>query len=339
MNPANEDKIEELKKDLLSNQFNNENSLSLNNSLKLFKTKSADSIYKNDSFASSQKSLYHNIYFALLYLISIFIVAISCAYYFSYNNYNNRIFLNTIKPIKKEQYPFYKIVSKYTKGNLIYIKLQLEELSNNINENIGNKNSEEIKNLEVIFEFFYDSVNFKIFSSETKTNLEEKNIYNLNDIDYSNKKINNYKDSNINITFSHYPFNFYLQRKDDGAILFNSECVSSSSSSQNQLSFAKNNIQICTKTDEESYFFGLGDDSINRGLNLLIGKGQKFNLYSNNSDVMPFILSYNKYNLTSSGILMLNSGPIKVRMLMDQISMNFISGIINIHIPGGPSVK
>ena len=44
MNPTNEDKIEELKKDLLSNQFNNENSLSLNNSLKLFKTKSADSI-------------------------------------------------------------------------------------------------------------------------------------------------------------------------------------------------------------------------------------------------------------------------------------------------------
>ena len=90
---------------------------------------------------------------------------------------------------------------------MVYIKLQLEELSNNINENIGNKNSEEIKNLEVIFEFFYDSVNFKIFSLETKSNLEEKNIYNLND---------------INITFSHYPFNFYLQRKDDGVKLFNS---------------------------------------------------------------------------------------------------------------------
>ena len=102
MNPANENKIEELKKDLLSNQFNNENSLSLNNSLKLFKTKSAGSIYKNDSFASSQKSLYHNIYFALLYPISIFIVAIICAYYFSYNNYNNRTFLNTIKPTNKE---------------------------------------------------------------------------------------------------------------------------------------------------------------------------------------------------------------------------------------------
>ena len=50
MNPANEDKIEELKKILLSNQFNNENNLSLNNSLKLLKTKSVDSIYKNDSF-------------------------------------------------------------------------------------------------------------------------------------------------------------------------------------------------------------------------------------------------------------------------------------------------
>ena len=43
-------------------------------------------------------------------------------------------------------------------------------------------------------------MNFKIFSLEIKSNLEEKNIYNLNDIDFSNKKINNYKDSNINIT-------------------------------------------------------------------------------------------------------------------------------------------
>ena len=62
-------------------------------------------------------------------------------------------------------------------------------------------------------------------------------------------------------------------------------------------SFAKNNIQICTKTEEESYFFGLGDDSINRRLNLLIGKVQEYNLYSNISDVMPFILSDNKYIL------------------------------------------
>ena len=37
-----------------------------------------------------------------------------------------------------------------------------------------------------------------------------------------------------------------------------------------------------SKIDDDTYFFGLGDDSINRGLNLLIGKGQKFNLYSNN---------------------------------------------------------
>ena len=337
MNPSNEAKAEELKKNLLSGQFHNENQKSGNDNLNnMFKTKSADHIYKNDSFSSNPKSQYHNIYFALLYLISIFIVAISCAYYFSYNNYNNRIFLNTSKAILPEQYPFYKIVSKYTKGNFIYIKLQLVELSQDKN----NENIAEIKNLDAIFEFFLDSVNFKIYSEQTQSNLEEEKIYNLNDIDYtnSNKKINNYKDSNINITFSHYPFNFYIQRKEDGLILFNSNC-SHSSSSQNQLSFYKNNIEICTQTDEESYFFGLGDDDINRGLNLLIGKGQKFNLYSNNSDIFPFILSYNKYNLTSYGILMLNSGPIRVKMMMNQINLNFISGIINIYIFGGPSVK
>ena len=337
MNPSNEAKTEELKKNLLSGQFHNDNQKSGNDNLNnMFKTKSADHIYKNDSFSSNPKSQYHNIYFALLYLISIFIVAISCAYYFSYNNYNNRIFLNTSKAILPEQYPFYKIVSKYTKGNFIYIKLKLVELSQDKN----NENIAEIKNLDVIFEFFLDSVNFKIYSEQTKSNLEEEKIYNLNDIDYSNsnKKINNYKDSNINITFSHYPFNFYIQRKEDGSILFNSNC-SHSSSSQNQLSFYKNNIEICTQTDEESYFFGLGDDDINRGLNLLIGKGQRFNLYSNNSDIFPFILSYNKYNLTSYGILMLNSGPIRVKMMMNQINLNFISGIINIYVFGGPSVK
>ena len=337
MNPSNEAKAEELKKNLLSGQFHNENQKSGNDNLNnMFKTKSADHIYKNDSFSSNPKSQYHNIYFALLYLISIFIVAISCAYYFSYNNYNNRIFLNTSKAILPEQYPFYKIVSKYTKGNFIYIKLKLVELSQDKN----NENIAEIKNLDAIFEFFLDSVNFKIYSEQTQSNLEEEKIYNLNDIDYtnSNKKINNYKDSNINITFSHYPFNFFIQRKEDGSILFNSNC-SHSSSSQNQLSFYKNNIEICTQTDEESYFFGLGDDDINRGLSLLIGKGQRFNLYSNNSDIFPFILSYNKYNLTSYGILMLNSGPIRVKMMMNQINLNFISGIINIYIFGGPSVK
>ena len=36
---------------------------------------------------------------------------------------------------------------------------------------------------------------------------------------------------------------------------------------------------------------------------------------------------------------MLNSGPIRVRMLTDEIVMNFVSGIINIHILGGSSVK
>ena len=332
MNPTKDEKSIELKKDLISEQFLKDNQPDSNNNLNLVRNKSADSIYKNDSFSSKPKTQYHNIYFALLYLISVFIVGICCAYYFCYNNYNNRIFLNKSKKILSEQYPFYKIVSKYTKGNTIYIKLKLEELP--LNENIENKNSEQLKNLDAIFEFFYDSVNFRIFSEETKSNLKEEKIYNLYSNDY--KKINNYKDSNINITFSHYPFNFYLQRKDDGALLFNSDC---GSSSKYDLFYAKNNFQICTTTDEESYFFGLGDDEINHGLNLLIGKGQKYNLYSNNSDVMPFILSYNKYNITSYGILMLNSGPIRVKMSMNQIGINFISGIINIHILGGPSVK
>ena len=336
MNPSNEDKTEELKKDLLNNQFLNDNQQSGNSLNNVTKAKSQDCDFRNDSFGSERKTQYHNIYFALLYLISIFIVAISCAYYFCYNNYNNRIFLSTSKAILPEQYPFYKIISKYTKGNCIYIKLQLVETPSNNNFD----NTEQIKNLDAIFEFFLDFVNFKIYSEETKSNLNEEKIFNINDVEYtnSNKKINNYKDSNINITFSHYPFNFYLQRKEDGAILFNSEC-SHSSSSQNQLSFYKNNIELCTQTDEESYFFGLGDDDINHGLNLLIGKGQKFNLYSNTSDILPFILSYNKYNLTSYGILMMNSGPIRVKMMMNQMSMNIISGIINIYIFDGPSVK
>ena len=78
-----------------------------------------------------------------------------------------------------------------------------------------------IKNLNAVFEFYIDSVHFKITSPETKSNLEEENLYNLNDVDYSNKKINNYKDSNINISISDYPFNIFLQRKEeDGAILF-----------------------------------------------------------------------------------------------------------------------
>ena len=336
MNPSNEDKTEELKKNLLNNQFLNDNQQSGNSLNNVTKAKSQDYEFRNDSFGSERKTQYHNIYFALLYLISIFIVAISCAYYFCYNNYNNRIFLSTSKAILPEQYPFYKIISKYTKGNCIYIKLQLVETPS-----INNfENTEQIKNLDAIFEFFLDYVNFKIYSEETKSNLNEEKIFNINDVEYtnSNKKINNYKDSNINITFSHYPFNFYLQRKEDGAILFNSEC-SHSSSSQNNLSFYKNNIELCTKTDEESYFFGLGDDDINHGLNLLIGKGQKFNLYSNTSDILPFILSYNKYNLTSYGILMMNSGPIRVKMMMNQMSMNIISGIINIYIFDGPSVK
>ena len=336
MNTNNEDKNKELNHELLANKFFSEDNQSNNNSLNLFKNKSADAIYKNDSFDNEQKNQYHNIYFALMYLISTFIVGISCAYYFSYNNYNNRIFLPSKKLISLDQYPFYKITSKYTKGNTIYCKLELEESPNkNEQTNIKNENNLIlIKNLNVTFEFYVDSVRIKMSSSETKSNLEEEKFYNLNDIDYSNKKINNYKDSNINITILDYPFNFILQRKEDGALLFNSDC-----NEQNLLYYSKSFIQLCTKADEDTYFFGLGDDQVNHGLNLLIGKGQKYNLYSNTSDTMPFILSYNKYNMTSSGILILNSGPIRVRMYMDQISIRFISGEINLHILAGSNVK
>jgi hypothetical protein len=324
----------ELNHDLLANQFFNDDNQSNNNSLNLFKNKSADAIYKNESLEIEQKNQYHNIYFALLYLLSTFIVGISCAYYFSYNNYNNRIFLPVKNIISLDQYPFYKIVSKYTKGNSIYIKLEIQE-SPNQEENEKNENNLVlIRNLNAVFEFYIDSVHFKITSPETKSNLEEENLYNLNDIDYSNKKINNFKDSNINISISDYPFNFFLQRKEDGATLFNSDC-----GGQNLLFYSKNYIQLCTKADEDTYFFGLGDDLVNHGLNLLIGKGQKYNLYSNTSDIMPFILSYNKYNMTSSGILLLNSGPMKVRMYMDQISIRLISGEINMHILAGSTVK
>ena len=48
MDEKTENKIEELKNDLLAKQFTKENIPSLNNSLRIFKTKSADSIYKNE---------------------------------------------------------------------------------------------------------------------------------------------------------------------------------------------------------------------------------------------------------------------------------------------------
>ena len=206
-------------------------------------------------------------YFALIYLISIFIVGISCAYYFSYNNYNNRIFLPSKKIISLEEYPFYKIISKYTKGNSIYIKLELQEspMKDEQTNIKSDNNLILIQQLKVVFEFFADSVNVKISSSETKSNLEEENLFNLNDIDYSNKKISNYKDSNIKVVISDYPFNFILQRKEDGAILFNSNC-----GGQNLLYYSKSYIQLCSKADEDTYFFGLGDNTINHGLNLYL---------------------------------------------------------------------
>ena len=98
MNSNGEEKKVEIDHDFLANQFFSDGNQSSNNSLNLFKNKSADLIYKNDSTLNENENQYHNIYFALMYLISIFVVGISCAYYFTYNNYNNRIFL----PSKKQ---------------------------------------------------------------------------------------------------------------------------------------------------------------------------------------------------------------------------------------------
>ena len=123
-----------------------------------------------------QKNQYHNIYFALLYLISTFIVGISCTYYLSYNNYNNRIFLPVKNTISLDQYLFYKIVSKYTKGNSIYIKLEIQESSNKEENEENENNLVLIKNLNTVFEFYIDSLHFKITSPETKSNLEEENL-------------------------------------------------------------------------------------------------------------------------------------------------------------------
>ena len=194
MNINNEEKNKDLNHELIANQFYNEENQMSNNNLNLFKNKSADNIYKNDSFETEQKNQYHNIYFALLYLISTFIVGISCAYYFSYNNYNNRIFLPSKKLISEDQYPFYKIASKYTKGNTINIQLELEESPNkNQKTNLDKENNLIwIEQLNVTIEFFVDSVRIKMSSFETKSNLEEENLYNLNDIDYYNQKISNY---------------------------------------------------------------------------------------------------------------------------------------------------
>ena len=65
---------------------------------------------KRDSFVHIDDYYFHNIQFSLLYLTSLFIVGISCIYYFSCNNYNNRIVL----PYKENEihdFPYYTIVS------------------------------------------------------------------------------------------------------------------------------------------------------------------------------------------------------------------------------------
>lgn len=63
---------------------------------------------------------FHNIQFSLMYLVSFLIIAISCVYYFSANDFNNRILLQDKEVIVKD-FPFYKIVSKNSIDNSNHI--------------------------------------------------------------------------------------------------------------------------------------------------------------------------------------------------------------------------
>ena len=145
---------------------------------------------------------FHKLNFSLLYLISILVVCISSVYYYSLNNYNNRIYLSTNDLNINSNFPIYKIISKYTEGNKIFIDLKLEY------ENKKSNNKILIDVLKCAFIFYSDTVNIKIFSSENNNNLDINNNLNQNQ-----NNINNYKESNIGIF-----------RKEDNSILYNSEC-------------------------------------------------------------------------------------------------------------------
>jgi hypothetical protein len=174
---------------------------------------------------------FHKLNFSLLYLISILVVCISSVYYYSLNNYNNRIYLSTNDLNINSNFPIYKIISKYTEGNKIFIELKLEY------ENKKSNNKILYDNLKCAFIFYSDTVNIKIFSNENNNN------NNINNSNQNQNNINNYKESNIGIKILDYPFSFKLYRKEDNSILFNSEC----STYNNNIFFSVNYIQLCQK--------------------------------------------------------------------------------------------
>ena len=285
----------------------------------------------NLSQPKPQKSLsldrienYHNLQFSLLYLVSFFITCISCVYYYSYNDFNNKKLLD-VKEYLNTDFPFYKIMSKYTKGRSIYINLQ---------SNTTNYNEELLSTrVQIIFIFSSDIVHLKIFSNFSDININEE-FYDMSDPELTSTNIDNYKESNIGIKFYDFPFGFKLYRKDDGNILFDSRC----DKNQNLLFFSPNYKQICTIINQDNYHFGFEENG-NKKNSYIELNNQKFMFFSNKTNSFPFFLSYNPKNQTSYGIYLMNSGPLLINVNKNQMSYEMINGYINFYVFSGPNTK
>ena len=280
--------------------------------------KSAISLTKNED------SYFHNLQFSLLYLVSFFITCISCVYYYSYNNFNNRIILD-VKEYLNTDFPFYKITSKYTKGRTIYINLQ---------SNTTNYNEELLStHIKIVFIFASEIVHIKIFSDLIDNKITES-LYDMSDPDLNSTNIDNYKESNIGIKFYDYPFNFKLYRKDDGNTLFDTRC----DKNQNLIFFSPNYKQICTIINKKNYHFGF-EDNDNKKNSFIELNNQKYMFFSNKTNSFPFFLSYNPMNQTSYGVYLMNTGPLLINVNQEQMSYEMINGYINFYVFSGPNTK
>lgn len=176
-----------------------------------------------------------------------------------------------------------------------------------------------------------NTVNIKISSTKSESNLNET-LYSKNS--FITADIDNYKDSNIGINIDDYPFNFELFRKDElHEVLFNSHCKSK----QNLLFYSKNYIQICSLISNDNYYFGFGNQGKNESLR--INPLQTYVFFSNVTDSLPYFIAINPTNQTSYGVLLLNSGPMKVNIESGQMSYELINGVINFFVFNGPSSK
>ena len=269
---------------------------------------------------------FHKLNFSLLYLISILVVCISSVYYYSLNNYNNRIYLSTNDLNINSNFPIYKIISKYTEGNKIFIELKLEY------ENKKSNNKILYDNLKCAFIFYSDTVNIKIFSNENNNN------NNINNSNQNQNNINNYKESNIGIKILDYPFSFKLYRKEDNSILFNSEC----STYNNNIFFSVNYIQLCQKIYLKDYFYIGFENEYTTNINNILKQNEKYLLLNKKGDNFPFYLTYNKNNYSSYGILLMsNDGLLKIDINNEEMNYELINdnSDINFFIFNGVSVK